>query len=280
LLINASLRGRALIAAEEDALGIGYPEIGYLLANEWGLPEELCDGIRFHYTPDMATKNKEVVDTVGLSADLVDSVYCDGEPFEEFARRNARLCVRANVSEDDLLQILDAAEANVNGNIRQFQPGERLIVKAPTKVREGEVLASELAGACDWLHAIDDEGKTPLERGLSCGNAEVTDIVVRLQDDGGNVGDIFLFARAGDVRRVRELIEAGEDVDQEDANGLSLLHYAALNGNLDLAKLVVNRGATVTRGPSALFSTSPFVVAKAMGYHSITAFLALFGIAY
>ncbi len=57
--IDQQLRGIELVEAEEQVLGIGHPEAGYLLATAWGLPDELGETIRYHHVPDFAKLNRE-----------------------------------------------------------------------------------------------------------------------------------------------------------------------------------------------------------------------------
>ena len=57
--LDPHLRGNDLVLAEEQLLGIAHPEAGFLLASEWGLPEELGETIRFHHMPEYAQLNRE-----------------------------------------------------------------------------------------------------------------------------------------------------------------------------------------------------------------------------
>jgi ankyrin repeat protein len=54
------------------------------------------------------------------------------------------------------------------------------------------------------------------------------------------------FAGQGDVAKVQDLIEAGADVDQQDADGASPLHWAADRGAADVAQCLLDRGADVS----------------------------------
>ena len=40
--------------AEEEVLGIGHAEVGFLLGEHWLLPEEITQAIRYHHSPDLA----------------------------------------------------------------------------------------------------------------------------------------------------------------------------------------------------------------------------------
>jgi len=39
------------LAAEHAAIGVDHAEVGATLAEQWGLPAELCNAIRYHHTP-------------------------------------------------------------------------------------------------------------------------------------------------------------------------------------------------------------------------------------
>lgn len=64
--IDRSIRGTELVEAEEQVLGIGHPEAGYLLASAWGLPNELGETIRFHHIPEYATLNRDATDIAAI----------------------------------------------------------------------------------------------------------------------------------------------------------------------------------------------------------------------
>ena len=52
-------------------------------------------------------------------------------------------------------------------------------------------------------------------------------------------------ARDGDIKRVRELIGGGADVDAKSMYMKTALHWAALNGDFGLVKILIKRGADV-----------------------------------
>ena len=52
-------------------------------------------------------------------------------------------------------------------------------------------------------------------------------------------------AQQGDAQIVRALLQQGEDVNAAQSDGLTALHWAALNNDLELAKLLLYAGATV-----------------------------------
>eukprot|EP00941_MAST-03F_sp_MAST-3F-sp1_P005215 g5215.t1 len=68
--------------------------------------------------------------------------------------------------------------------------------------------------------------------------------------------ELLLCARYGELPELKQLIEAGATIDFQDPyGGSTALHYAAANGHLDVAKILVENGAKVLKnlsGNSAL----------------------------
>lgn len=52
--------------------------------------------------------------------------------------------------------------------------------------------------------------------------------------------DIVRAAQYGVMERCVELVEAGFDVNQPDAENVTVLHWAAINNRLDIVRLVYN----------------------------------------
>ena len=53
--------------------------------------------------------------------------------------------------------------------------------------------------------------------------------------------------KTGQLARVEEALNAGADINQQDEQGWTPLNYAAGGGNLDIVKLLLDRGADVFR---------------------------------
>jgi uncharacterized protein len=58
-------------------------------------------------------------------------------------------------------------------------------------------------------------------------------------------GELIVAARAGDVDRVRSLLERDADVDARDASGATALVAAAYGNHLDVARTLIEAGADV-----------------------------------
>lgn len=57
--------------------------------------------------------------------------------------------------------------------------------------------------------------------------------------------DIVKATQYGAISRVKELIEAGWDVNQPDSETVTLLHWAAINNRKDIIKYFLAKGAVV-----------------------------------
>src|SRR5688572_4236345 len=51
--------------------------------------------------------------------------------------------------------------------------------------------------------------------------------------------------KKGDVAAVRSLLESGADANTAQGDGLSVLHLAAQQGSVEIAKLLIGRGANL-----------------------------------
>lgn len=71
--IDRGLTGIARVEAEEQALGIGHPETGHILAVHWSLPDDIAAAIRFHHKPELAREHRPLVGIVALAAVMTDA---------------------------------------------------------------------------------------------------------------------------------------------------------------------------------------------------------------
>lgn len=56
-----------LLAAEEQQIGITHSEAGYILAEEWELPQDMAEAIRLHHSPNLAEKAPALTAIAGIA---------------------------------------------------------------------------------------------------------------------------------------------------------------------------------------------------------------------
>jgi HD-like signal output (HDOD) protein len=98
-----------LIPVEESLFGMAHPEVGFLLAEEWTLPSEIAEAIRFHHHIDFARDHKELVAAVALAAHLTDAYWQaqDGE-VEAWIETGMAFAQALNLSKEQVTAIYSA----------------------------------------------------------------------------------------------------------------------------------------------------------------------------
>ncbi|XP_042233914.1 protein phosphatase 1 regulatory subunit 12A-like isoform X10 [Homarus americanus] len=85
-------------------------------------------------------------------------------------------------------------------------------------------------------------------------------------------GCIFLAAcAAGDKQEVLRLLEKGADIDTANVDGLTALHAACIDDNLDMVEFLVDQGTDVNRGD--MEGWTPLHATASCGFNSIAKFL-------
>ncbi|XP_071521403.1 uncharacterized protein Mbs isoform X10 [Panulirus ornatus] len=85
-------------------------------------------------------------------------------------------------------------------------------------------------------------------------------------------GCIFLAAcAAGDKQEVIRLLEKGADIDTANVDGLTALHAACIDDNLDMVEFLVDQGTDVNRGD--MEGWTPLHATASCGFNSIAKFL-------
>lgn len=132
-----------------------------------------------------------------------------------------------------------------------------------------------------WADKLDAVGETPVSRVLRSGHPRLVALIMAVAEESRtrkhSVPDLIRFARHSQVRKVRNCIEEGHDLDVQDTYGLSAMHWAAITGCLDLAKLLINRGGQVNPRDGQLTDLTPLTIARLMGYEEVARYLATHG---
>jgi len=125
----------------------------------------------------------------------------------------------------------------------------------------------------DWASTLDDEGKSPLSRAVSSGNQPLILMIMSMTSPGphGESSDEPFHAavRAQDVAAVKGHIDSGANPDALDDTGLAPLHWAAIGGSIDLAKLLLNRGAMPDIVSPLSPELTPLAIARLMRYQDM-----------
>jgi HD-like signal output (HDOD) protein len=100
-------RDNDLIAQELEAFGMAHPEVGFILADSWHLPEDILQAIRFHHAPDQAAHCHDAVNVVALAALMTDAYgRVNKDNAAAFARECKGLLRSLNLEDKQFISIL------------------------------------------------------------------------------------------------------------------------------------------------------------------------------
>ena len=156
---------------------------------------------------------------------------------EMLLSRGATVDIYAAASLGDLAKV----QAYVNANpeiVHQRGPGGTTPLHFATTAEVASFLLQHKADA----NARDNRGRTPLT--WAAGYAEVVETLIA---NGAEIEDIFMAAAIGDVARVNQLLEQDPSLlhKHKDPRKGTPLHVAADKGQLEVARILVERGAAV-----------------------------------
>lgn len=83
--------------------------------------------------------------------------------------------------------------------------------------------------------------------------------------------ELIAAVQEGNAARVRELLNAGADLHQQDDQGWTPLNWAAGRGDVGLVRLLLDEGADITKTGRDL--RTPLMIAKAAGRDEVAAIL-------
>ncbi|HET7694490.1 MAG TPA: ankyrin repeat domain-containing protein [Vicinamibacterales bacterium] len=96
---------------------------------------------------------------------------------------------------------------------------------------------------------------------------------IHVSADGARVADA---AMSADVRAVRALLTAGEDVNAAQGDGMTALHWAARRGDLEMVRMLLAAGGHV-RAATRLGGYTPLLLASQNGHAEVIEALAAAG---
>jgi HD-like signal output (HDOD) protein len=110
--IDQRLPIKELMEAEEAEFGVAHPEVGWMLADAWDLPIEICEPIRFHRNLGEAKEVPDRVATVALAALLTDAYgKLNKENVAAFAAQCRQALNMLGLGDKDFVRVLGETSA-------------------------------------------------------------------------------------------------------------------------------------------------------------------------
>ncbi|MBX3176515.1 MAG: ankyrin repeat domain-containing protein [Candidatus Hydrogenedentes bacterium] len=157
-----------------------------------------------------------------------------------------------------------------------------------------------------WLHALDESGKTPLDRAFGSGHMALAEMMLRqvredekelekkaspmhraaylgltdavqsllriggdpTQVDSLNETPLHKAVREGHIATVAALLESC-NVNAEGSMGMTPLHWACVTGNKDIVELLLTRGADPNKRDECIDGLTAAEMAEKLGYIEI-----------
>lgn len=114
--IDPSLLGLALVAQEEEFLGLAHTEAGFHLGVHWGLPTEIVETIRFHHAPSLASDGGRALVSLVNVADVVSRAHRPESASREVNFEEAAESLEfLDLSERDVVEAIEDARESIDG---------------------------------------------------------------------------------------------------------------------------------------------------------------------
>jgi ankyrin repeat protein len=148
----------------------------------------------------------------------------------------------------------------------------------PCRKKQAEFLEAVTSGNVEKITKLYRDscvdaptGTIALARAVGNGRIDIVRLLLRIGVDPRSeiqvgysaVPILSVICRDGDVRSVMTLIEAGAQINQEDAGGATPLIWAATGGNAEVVKILLDRGAHVDA--KAAWGQTALMMAAARG---------------
>ena len=107
LEVNQDRQDNEIIEQENEIFGMAHPEVGFMLVDNWGLPNEIIQPVRFHHAFGDAQECTDLVAIVALGS-LMASTYgkINKDNVQDFANACQELLKTLNLSEKEFVAIL------------------------------------------------------------------------------------------------------------------------------------------------------------------------------
>ena len=114
-VITQTLMDKEVVAAEEQHFGVGHPELGFVLAKEWNLPDDVAQAIRLHHRPHEAgSGTQDIVNMVALASMMTDAYgRLNRDNVRQFAAQCKTMLDRLSLSEQDYIRVLGQTATTV-----------------------------------------------------------------------------------------------------------------------------------------------------------------------
>jgi HD-like signal output (HDOD) protein len=106
-------QGLTFEEAEERVLGVGHAEVGAVLLEHWGLPDDIVEVVRYRLHPERAREGGVILDLVHVG-DVLAKLSGIGLGVDGMAYRLDDACVqRLHLTEDHIAGVLETLPGNV-----------------------------------------------------------------------------------------------------------------------------------------------------------------------